>query len=289
MNNKFKILLFIIILIILLVGIASTYIYITSEKDSKQSDNNPIHNQNIVQNITEQDEKNQTANNLTPDGNTNITKIVYGQSALGRNLEAFLISGNGDNSKTIFLNFEVHGFEDEFAKDGQLLVDLAYSLIEYYSNNPENLKNYQMIIVPSANPDGLIDGQNNYRASTTDAFGRCTANGIDMNRDFREGSFRAIESQKLRDLMNDYPMNIHIDFHGWEDSVIGNPTIVKTFRSEVGLTADKSNQYGTTQGYLIGYTKNTYGANSALVEFKNSKSIDITKVENALNFLMEQL
>ncbi len=146
-----------------------------------------------------------------------------------------------------------------------------------------------MIIVPSANPDGLIEGTNNYRETKLGAFGRCTAKGIDMNRDFKEGSFKAIESQKLKELMDTYNMNIHIDFHGWENSVIGNPTIVKIFRDEVGITVDKSNRYGNGQGYLIEYTKNVYGANSAIVEFKNSKSVNATKVENALNKIMEQL
>lgn len=181
------------------------------------------------------------------------------------------------------------GYEDEYAKDGQILVNLANDLVEYYSNNPENLKDYQMLIVPSTNPDGLIEGKNNWRAGTEGAFGRCTANGVDMNRDFKEGEFKAVESQKLKELMDEYKMDIHIDFHGWEDSVIGNPTIVKAFRSEVGLTTDKSNRYGSGQGYLIEYTKNTYGANSALVEFKNSRSVNSTKVENALNRIMEEI
>lgn len=181
------------------------------------------------------------------------------------------------------------GYEDEYAKDGQILVNLAKTLIEYYSNNPENLGNYQMIIVPSANPDGLIEGKNNWRVGTEGAFGRCTADGVDMNRDFKAGEFKAVESQKLKELMDEYKMDIHIDFHGWEDSVIGNPTIVKAFRSEVGITKDKSNRYGSGQGYLIEYTKNTYGAKSAIVEFKNSKSVNSTKVEKALNKIMQKI
>ncbi len=146
-----------------------------------------------------------------------------------------------------------------------------------------------MIIVPSANPDGVIEGKNNYRATKSGAFGRCTFEGIDMNRDFKEGAFKAIESRQLKSLMDEYKMNIHIDFHGWEDSVIGDPTIVKTFINEVGLSKDKSNRYGSGQGYLIEYTKNTYSAHSAIVEFKNSKSVDATKVENALNKIMKEI
>ncbi len=181
------------------------------------------------------------------------------------------------------------GYEDEYEKDGQVLVNLANTLKEYYTKNAKDLGEYQMVIVPSANPDGLAEGKNNYRATSSKAFGRCTAKGIDMNRDFKDGAFKAIESQKLKALMDEYKMNIHIDFHGWEDSVIGDPTIVKAFRKEVRLTKDKSNRYGNGQGYLIEYTKNTYGAHSAIVEFKNSKSVDATKVENALNKIMKEI
>ncbi len=96
------------------------------------------------------------------------------------------------------MEFEVHGFEDEYANDGKVLVNLGNDVVEYYALNPNNLGDYQMIVVPSANPDGVIEGVNNTRVGNGYCFGRCTAAGYDMNRDFRNGYFQAQETQSLK-------------------------------------------------------------------------------------------
>lgn len=231
---------------------------------------------------------NNKANNIA-NSYDNTTRIEYGTSYQGRPLEAYLIKGNGANSKTIFMEFEVHGFEDEYAKDGRVLVNLGNDIVEYYAMNSQNLGDYQMIVVPSANPDGVIEGVNNTRVGNGYCFGRCTAAGYDMNRDFRAGYFQAQETQSLKALMSQYPMNIHLDFHGWENSVIGDQTIVNTFLRECGLAYNKAGRWGNGQGYVIEYTKNTFEAHSAIVEFRNSRSVSSMQVENALNQIMQQL
>lgn len=216
------------------------------------------------------------------------SRIEYGTSYQGRPLEAYLIKGNGANSKTIFMEFEVHGFEDEYAQDGKVLVNLGNDVVEYYAMNSDNLGDYQMIVVPSANPDGVIEGVNNTRVGNGYCFGRCTAAGYDMNRDFKSGYFQAQETQSLKNLMSQYPMNIHLDFHGWENSAIGDQIIVNTFLTECGLTYNKSGRWGNGQGYVIEYTKNTFDAHSAIIEFRNSRSVSSFQVENALNKIMQQ-
>lgn len=206
---------------------------------------------------------------------SNVTKVNYGTSVMGRNLEAFIINGSGNNSKTIFVDFAVHGFEDSYARDGQVLVEAANDLVEYFAENPDSLKNYRIVIVPCANPDGTIDGVNNNRANST-AFGRCTADHVDMNRDF--GDFRGRESRALRDLMYDYEMDIYINFHGWLNSVLGNPELVSIFRSTNNLSRDQSGSYGADKGYIIGWVKNHIGAKAALVEFKSPGSVDYRNI-----------
>lgn len=215
------------------------------------------------------------------------TRIIYGKSSMGNPLEAYEIKGNGKNNKTIFLNFAVHGYEDEYAKDGKVLVTIANHLISYYSINPDKLGDYRMVIVPAANPDGVLSGKNNYRSDKKGAFGRCTAKGIDMNRDFGKNGFKAVESRALRDLMNDYDIDIYFDVHGWENSVIGDRDLVNIVRSKVGLKTDKSGRYGEQYGYIIAYAKNTLKAKSALIEFKDSKSASDIKLRNALNMVMD--
>ncbi len=218
--------------------------------------------------------------------NPNCERYTYGKSVMGEPLDAFIISGNGKNNKTIFMDFAVHGFEDEYSNDGKVLIDLANELVKYYANNNELLGDYRMVIIPCANPDGVLFGTNNWRQERLGAFGRCTAKGIDINRDFKTGLFRATESKALRDCLNAYKPNIYLNFHGWENSVIGNPRIVSVFRAKVGLKTDKSNRYGSENGYIISWVKNTFKAEAAIVEFKNSKSVDRSKVKNAINALM---
>ena len=60
-------------------------------------------------------QENKTEETNTKENNTEVqkqtvtaTKIVYGKSVQGRDLEAYIIKGLGNNSKTIFLDFEVH-------------------------------------------------------------------------------------------------------------------------------------------------------------------------------------
>lgn len=223
---------------------------------------------------------------IAADAYSSCTRYVYGESAMGSQLEAYIISGNGRNDKIIFMDFAVHGCEDEFVNDGNVLVALGNGLVEYYAAHPELLGDYKLVIVPCANPDGTMHGENNYRADAEEgesAFGRCTYDGIDINRDFKADGFKAVESIALRNLMNRYTPSIYLNFHGWEDSVLGEPQLVSIFRSAVGLTTDKSNVFGTEKGYIIGYVSTTYGAQAALVEFKNSESVDQTAVITAIN------
>ena len=224
---------------------------------------------------------NQTATKISMDYD-NVTKVVYGKSVMGKNLEAFVIDGGGNNSKTIFCTFAVHGFEDAYSKDGKVLVSAGNYAVEYFAKNPDALYNYRLVIVPCANPDGTIDGVNNQRACST-AFGRCTAAHVDMNRDFISGSFKAQESRALKDLMYDYKMSIYIDFHGWLNTVLGDSNLVDIFRSTAGLSRDQSGSYGTSQGYIIGWVKQNLGARSALVEFKSPSSLKNSSVVNGIS------
>ena len=62
------------------------------------------------------------------------TAFRYGQSVLGRDLVCWSIQ-QGDFSRTVLLNLAIHGWEDTYAADGQLLVDLGNVLVAHYSQN----------------------------------------------------------------------------------------------------------------------------------------------------------
>ena len=220
----------------------------------------------------------------------NISSFTYGKSELGRDLICYSIEPE-NYSKTILLEFEIHGFEDSYAHDGQDLVDTANELIKYYSN-AEDLNNTRLLIIPSANPDGLIDG------TTNNGFGRCNVKGIDLNRDFdanykpfstvrnyTQSAFSAVESRALRDLCTQYKPDIVIDFHGWESSLIGDIELCVPFKEEMGLRITHAFTSTNANGYFSNWA-HQQGALAMLVEFTSPNDIDMERLKNAINRLI---
>ena len=214
------------------------------------------------------------------------TKYTYGYSEMGQPLEAFIINGYGASNKVFFMDFAVHGFEDEYENDGKVLVDLGYKLVDYYSEHPEALGDYKMVIVPCANPDGVMYGVNDHRVDEDNAFGRCTYAGVDMNRDFRDDLFYATESRALKSLMDEYKPSVYLNFHGWENSVLGDPDLIGILVPGLDLSRGNPDWYRAGDGFIMGYVKEHYGAKSALVEFRNSYSVNADQVIDALNEVM---
>lgn len=219
------------------------------------------------------------------------TSFVYGQSESGRDLVCYQICGD-TYERTVLLNFAIHGYEDEYDADGQVLVELANGLIKHYSTE-EDMKDCRLLIVPCANPDGLYDGY------TNNGFGRCNANGVDLNRDFDANytsnssarnytpyAFSASESRAIRDLCLEYEPEVVIDFHGWLNETIGDSEMAEVFYQEMSLT----HYVGFTSTNCPGYFSNwahQNGALSLLVEFTASGSVDNDKLIAAVDRLIE--
>ena len=211
----------------------------------------------------------------------NACRYIFGKSAQGRNLESYVITpANGKFTKTYVMTFAIHGHEDSYAHDAKILTAEANKLVEYYAKNPDKLKNFRLIIVPCLNPDGTISGTNNLR-SGSNAFGRCTARHVDMNRDFV--NFRATESVAMRNLLRKYNPDVFTDFHGWLDETLGTSTLCNIFNSNMNLSYKKAGTYAVSSGYLYGYAYNTYKCPSALVEYKSPNSVSHTQTYNAIN------
>ena len=204
------------------------------------------------------------------------TAFRYGSSTLGRDLVCWSIQ-QGEYSRTLLLNFEIHGWEDEYATDGQLLVDLGNALVKYFSEAAD-LEGCRLLIIPSCNPDGLEEG------TTNNGFGRCNANGIDLNRDFdashqvytsarnyTTAPFSAVETQAMRDLVLASSPSVVIDFHGWENCTIGSADLAEGFSLHVGVN-HKNVLTQNAHGYFS-YWAQLQGAEALLVEFKNSASV----------------
>ena len=87
-------------------------------------------------------------------------KIVYGLSGEGRELCAYRY-GNGEN--VLIMGFAIHGFEDNFDRDGECLVYTGELIMEHLSTSllPQ-AHNWSVYILPCMNPDGLYSGWTNY-------------------------------------------------------------------------------------------------------------------------------
>lgn len=226
-----------------------------------------------------------------PEG-TAYSKFVYGKSEMGKDLVCYSFTPES-YTDTVLLNFAIHGYEDEYAADGQVLVDTANTLIEYYNTNPDKWSDTRLLIVPCANPDGLYDGY------TNNGFGRCNANGVDLNRDFDANykanptvgrnytpyAFSASESRALRDLVNEYSADVVIDFHGWLNYTIGDYELAQVFYEEMGLSHYVSFTGSNAGGYFANWA-HQQGALGLLVEFTNSRSVSIDKLLSATNRIL---
>ena len=217
---------------------------------------------------------------------TNVKRVEYGQSCQGRKLEAYIITNRrtGAYSKTLFMDFAVHGFEDSYARDGKVLVSEANRIINYYAAHSDLLGSYRLVIVPCANPDGVIAGKNNYREQSN-AFGRCTAEHIDINRDFR--SFRAVESQRLKKLLVKCEPDIYLNMHGWLNESMGSKKLNGIIVKAQGFDGRLDELYGWDSGYIIGYAHNVLGIPAALVEYKAPDRVSLNRDVNMINAIIE--
>lgn len=309
MKNK-KVVIISIIIVVCIIIASCVLCYLSKNRISENKENienttdnilsqyNDIFINNISNNVSNVEISNPSTPNPSNTNTTSITKptyqkLSYGESENGRDLAYYSIAP-ANYTSTILLNFAIHGYEDAYARDAKLLVEVAEYLKEYYQEkSEEELYKTRILIIPCANPDGLYEGTSN------NGFGRCNAKGIDLNRDFdalhkvfnsarnyTQYPFSAKESQALRDLVYDEKPNVVLDLHGWENCTIGDASVASAFKTHVGLrhkTAFNSN----CNGYFS-YWAHLQGAESLLVEFTNT-NIPKEKVAKAIDELLQRV
>lgn len=200
--------------------------------------------------------------------------IVYGKSGLGENLICEQITPDDKVKSKILMTFEIHGFEDLADHDGQSLVDTGKLIAKYYIENNNKLKNTELYIIPSLNPDGLNKGY------TNNGPGRCQISlGIDINRDFDYhfetfGNARyhtlskpcsAPESAALRDFVKKIKPDAVIDCHGWNNMFIGDKWIADCFKDSLGISTQRDFS-NSSIGFFSAWASTT-GAKSMLLEY----------------------
>lgn len=212
-------------------------------------------------------------------------QILYGTSGEGRDLMAYRF-GSGEN--VLVMCFAIHGYEDNWNRDGLALVETAEALMEHLEESvlPDEY-GWTVYVLPCLNPDGLYGGW------TNDGPGRCTTTyidadgdlvqgeGIDMNRCFPT-YFQELTS--LRNRTTQQPMacrearalaefiqrvkgsgsNLLIDVHGWLQMNITTSSRILSVLHET-FPENRDSLYNGGTGYLSTYA-HALGYESALLE-----------------------
>lgn len=189
-------------------------------------------------------------------------QFVYGTSEMGKELVCHVI-GDENVEKSLLMIFGVHGFEDDYPHDGQVLRLIAEAVIAHYEAAPDTLMGCRLYIVPTANPDGLLDGK------TQNGFGRCNAKGLDINRDFpvnwkkrtdernRTGDepFSTAEARAIRDLVEQIKPTWAMDVHGWINASYGDGAMARTFAKPFKFTVKQPVSGGMLCSWLSTVTE----------------------------------
>ena len=247
-----------------------------------------------------------------------IRTVQYGTSGSGTYpLNAYQI---GDGKNVMVLSFALHGWEDNWDRDGEPLVEIADKLNVYLQNNYDLVRNgdWTVYIFRCMNPDGL------YLGTTCNGPGRCTTTyydangelksdkGIDMNRcfpyNFRSFSgsrnfngsapLACAEARAAADFVTKVKgsgFNILVDTHGWYAQIItssGKGTVYDAFHEQFSSNTYAS-LYGAS-GYFSSWAAYDLGYDACLLElpaiysyeaFLNSGSI--TKYQAAIADLLQ--
>lgn len=219
--------------------------------------------------------------------------LTYGTSGSGT--YPLLAHQIGDGKNVMVLTFCLHGWEDNFSRDGAELVILANDLVSVLMENYSVIrsKNWRVYVLPCVNPDGLNLG------TTCNGPGRCTTTyynssgalvsdgkrGIDMNRCFpykyssMSSSYRnfngtaplqCAEARALADFVTDVKgsgYNICIDTHGWFHQIIPgrqNGTIHKAFLKQFSGSSYANLKNGS--GYFASWAAFSLGYDGCLFE-----------------------
>ena len=252
--------------------------------------------------------------------NTRIYKSIkyeegtYGVSGLkaagkgGSDLK-YLKYGYGEN--VFFATFAIHGYEDNWDKDGKELVDIANQFYQKLLNDKDYdlAEKWTIYIFPGVNQDGLNSGWTKNGPGRTTVYSQAPGNkGIDLNRCWQDANnyvkyttdrnyngttaFQAYEAQALRDFfLNNKSQNgqtVLVDLHGWTQQLIGDEEICSYYEKQFSENNKNSvGRYGT--GYMIGWARTNLGsttktAKAALIELpKNVTSHQSVVNQNLAN------
>lgn len=190
---------------------------------------------------------------------TVVKKRVIGRSVQGRPIVAWRLGERGKDVKTVVLISTMHGNEPATRQILRALVD------------GEPVRNLDLWVVPTYNPDGLAAGT------------RRNARGVDLNRNYPyrwvdlDGSYEsgrgpASEPETkammrfLRKVRPDHVLSFHQPLHG-VDTDTKNRAFARRVADVLGLPRKSFNCGGVCHGTMTGWYSDGFRGNALTVEY----------------------
>ncbi len=220
-----------------------------------------------------------------------VERSVIGSSVEGRSLEAYTY-GTGDTTLAF-----VGGIHGGYEWNSVLL---AYELMDHLEGNPELIPtNLQIVVIPSANPDGLykiVKKEGRFTRSDVvsgdQSAGRFNANGVDLNRNFAckwqpqatwrgetvsagTAAFSEPEAKALRDFFEEERPVAAVFFHSQANAVYAS-------ECEAGVLSETlavMNAYASAAGYPAVSTFDAYPVTGDIEGWLASIGIPAVTVE----------
>ncbi|MCI7098828.1 MAG: hypothetical protein MR966_07995 [Lachnospiraceae bacterium] len=224
----------------------------------------------------------------------NIKKQYLGDSGEKRKIYSYSI-GNGRNH--IVLTFAVHGWDDNWERDGEILVKTGEQLFLEFSENVDLLKENDFCVsaILISNPDGLYSGNscNGPGRCTTCRFdedGKIQAGGVDLNRcfpvDFKSSTAKrnytgsqplmCAEAKIIKEYLDSNlgkGKNYYIDVHGWSNQIFtrisGKDFLYDIFMKS--FAEAEAATWGFGNGFIVAYA-DSIKYDACLFEFPDVKT-----------------
>ena len=198
----------------------------------------------------------------------------------------------GDGPNVFFATFCVHGYEDSWKADGEVLINIANKFYDKLITDQEAdlAAKWTIYVFPEVNPDGRRMGYTGDGPGRTTIYSR-TGRGIDINRSWQTGSeyvtynsnrnyngtegFQAFEAEYLRNFLLEHKskngQTVLVDLHGWEDQLIGNEEICQYYKEQYPSCSTRNyGNYGVQ--YIISWARLNLGAKTALIEMPKARN-----------------
>lgn len=162
-------------------------------------------------------------------------KSAY-KSGLGKDLIYYTI-GDMESDNVLFLNFAIHGHEDALPGDGMTLVELAFETLTNLNNDYSKIlsNNWLIVVIPTFNPDGILDGDDCGTYNSCQGIGR--HNAVQMQYDSDGTWVKYTDTPDGKNALGHIDLNRCFPFSADRDDFVGNESNVRYYTGPKSMMA----------------------------------------------------